>query len=225
LELIEGAPFIAPDGHRTWQVQTEQADSRVTFRSFYEAGWIDRGQGCAHLVMRPEGNPENFLRVLYAWETLARGGLLLHASGVVRGEKGYVFFGHSGAGKTTIANLSTPSLVLSDDLVIVRRMGRRVLVYGVPFCGAERAAPRTNAVAPLVALFAPLQAPDHRVEPLSPAAAAGRLASCVPFVMHQPHAIRQVMETCAGLLDLVPSYLLHFRKDSEFWEVIDDLNC
>ena len=32
------------------------------------------------------------------------------------------------------------------------------------------------------------------------------------------------MAICANLVQYIPSFLLYFRKDSQFWEVIDDLN-
>ncbi len=56
--------------------------------------------------MRPGGNPENYLRVIYAWRCLEQGALLVHASGVIRRGRGFVFFGPSGSGKTTSARLS-----------------------------------------------------------------------------------------------------------------------
>ncbi|MBK8046600.1 MAG: hypothetical protein IPK16_05415 [Anaerolineales bacterium] len=136
LQVVDGAPFITPEGQHAWQVITWQEGDRIRFRSFYEEGWIARDQRVAHLDLRAEGDPENFLRVLYAWECLAHGGLLLHASGIVRNGLGFVFFGHSGAGKTTIAGLSAPAVVLSDDLVMIRPMADRVVVFGAPFAGA-----------------------------------------------------------------------------------------
>ena len=224
LQVVDGAPFISPDGQPAWQVKTWREGEHIHFRSFYEDGWIACDRSVAHLVLRAEGNPENFLRVLYAWECLARGGLLLHASGIVREGKGYVFIGHSGAGKTTIAGLSIPNVVLSDDLVIVRPAHDGAYVYGVPFAGALPEVQRTNACAPLVGLFSLIQAPFHHVERLPLVAAAARLASCTPFVMQQAGSCAQVMSICTNLARVAPCYQLYFRKDNQFWEVIDDLN-
>lgn len=224
LQRLDGAPFITPEGKATWQVTTWQDGNRIRFRSFYEDGWIAHDQRVAHLTLRAEGNPENFLRVLCAWESLACGGLLLHASGIVRNGRGYVFFGHSGAGKTTIAGLSAPHVVLSDDLVIVRLVGDRVFVFGTPFAGALPETARTNLGAPLAGFFAPIQASFHQTERLPVGAAAARLASCAPFVMQHPASCAQIMAICANLVQIIPSFLLYFRKDSQFWEVIDDLN-
>src|SRR5207247_1225576 len=68
---------------------------------------------------------ENFLRILTASHILESGGFLLHASGVVRAGRAYVFFGPSGSGKTTVTHLSPGDQVLSDDLtLVVRTRGR-----------------------------------------------------------------------------------------------------
>ena len=87
MHIEPGPPYIDPTQYRYWQVRTARQAGRITFESFYEAGWIDRDAGEAELTLRPVGDPENFLRVLYAWEALVRGCLLVHASGVIRGGK------------------------------------------------------------------------------------------------------------------------------------------
>ena len=194
----------------------------IRFLSHEEQGWIDRAAGQGRLVMRPGGNPENFLRVLYAWLALTHSGLLLHACGVIRDGKGYVFCGYSGAGKSTVARLSRAYTILSDDLVIVRRAQGRFYVYGVPFRGGMAEAPRTNTCAPLHGLFTLHKAAAHAVAPLTCAEAVARVATCVPFVMAQPSTAARVMAICANLAVCVAVRGLHFRPDEGFWEVIHD---
>ena len=218
---MPGTPFIAPQGAREWQIRTRKRAVWVEYVSFLERGWVDREAGVAHLLMRPGGQLENFLRVLFAWECVARGGLLLHASGVIRDGKGYVFFGRSGAGKTTVTRLAGNATVLSDDLVVVGQRGGQGWVYGVPFRGAMAEAPRTNAAAPLCGLFALDKALVHRLEEMAPACAVAQLAACVPFVMGQPATAAAVMEICAGLAAQVPVRTLHFRRDGGFWSLLE----
>lgn len=221
VEMAPGAPFIRPEPYREWQIRSQERAGRVDYVSFYERGWIDRSTGIAHLVMRGGGNPENFLRVLVAWACLARGGLLLHASGVIRNGKGYVFFGRSGAGKTTVTRLSGDATVLSDDLVIVAPRGGRFWVYGVPFRGTMVEAPRTNAAAPLGGLFALDKAPAHRVVEMAPVYAVAQLAACVPFVMGQATAAAQTLAICAALAAKAPVRMLHFLPDAGFWNLVE----
>jgi len=221
VEFAPGAPFIEPEQHREWQIRTRERAGQVQYTSFYERGWIDLSAGIAYVLLRRAGNLENFLRVLYARECLARGGLLLHASGVIRNGRGYVFFGPSGAGKTTVTRLSRDETVLSDDLVIVAPHHGCCWVYGVPFRGTMSEAPRTNAAAPLCGLFALDKAPTHRVVELAPVYAVAQLAACVPFVMGQAAAAAQVVAICTALAAKVPVRTLHFRPDAGFWNLLD----
>lgn len=68
-------------------------------------------------------------------------GVEFHACGVSDLEgKGYLFVGHSEAGKTTSARLwqrQRDALLLSDDRVIVREVDGKFWMYGTPWHGEE----------------------------------------------------------------------------------------
>lgn len=233
-----GPAYIPFDLAPTWQIRTAARDGRIEFESHLEKGWIvdpatsamvDRAAGtCPErsrregaLVLRPRGDPENFLRVLYAWLCLDHDALLLHACGVIREGRGYVFFGPSGSGKTTTARLSQEHIVLSDDLVILKKVAGKYRVFGVPFRGDLPAAPRTNASADLHGIFALVKDTQHSIAPLAVSEAVARLSACVPFVMAQPASVRRVIEICVDLAARVPVRALHFRRDAGFWKLID----
>ncbi len=216
-----GEAFIPLGTGPTYVIRSTHTDGRITFESHFERGWADLRAGYGELTMRPISEPENFLRVLYAWLCLEQGSLLLHASGVIRHERGYVFFGASGSGKTTISRLSAPATVLSDDMVIVRKYGDTFRACGVPFRGDFIEAPRTNAVADLRGVYRLIKASAHRIESVPTAEAVARLAACVPFVMRQPEHIARVMRVCNDLVAHVPVQALSFRRDPDFWKVID----
>jgi len=218
-----GPEYIPFRAATTWQIKSSLQDGRLEFESHLEKGWIDLTANHGVLTLRPKGDPENFLRVLYAWQCLDHDALLVHSSGVIRHGRGYVFFGPSGSGKTTISRLSMDHTVLSDDLVIVKKNDQAVRVYGVPFRGDMPEAPRTNAVADLRGLFMLVKADEHRLAPISAPEAMARLAACVPFVMAQPAQAKRVAELCAQLVKTVPVQALHFRQDAGFWSVIDGL--
>jgi hypothetical protein len=58
-------------------------------------------------------------------------GCLLHSTGLVYKNNGYIFVGHSGAGKTTIAKIMEPeSIILCDDRNIIRRSGEDYYLFG-----------------------------------------------------------------------------------------------
>ncbi len=220
LRVEPGNPFL-PLG-RAPAMQTRIApDGRITFESHAEAGWFDWGARQGELVLRPQGDPENFLRVVYAWLSLEAQGLLLHACGIVRRQRGYVFFGPSGSGKTTVAQLSRVHTILSDDLVIIKRQGIGYRVYGVPFRGELAGAPRVNVSAEACGVFALAHAPEHRLAPLTVSQVLARLLACAPFVLVCPANTRRVVDWCRELAAQLPVQLLCFRRDPKFWELLD----
>ncbi len=215
-----GDEYIPLNSSPEWQIHTHASNGRIEFESYHEKGWADRVTGQGELTLRPQADLENFLRVLYAWLCLDQSGLLLHASGIISEKKGYVFFGPSGSGKTTIARLSLDRIVLSDDLVAIRKRGDKFWVYGVPFRGDFPEASRTNADAELSGIFALVKDSQHCLKPLPLPEAIARLAACVPFVMTQTANSARVLETCSALAASVPVRALHFRQDVGFWELV-----
>jgi hypothetical protein len=217
-----GEPYIpVPNDGSPWQIRTRAEKERIDFDSYYEKGWLDRSAHQGELTLRPRGDPEGFLRVTYAWFVLEQSGLLIHAAGIISKRKGYVFFGHSGSGKTTISRLSLDRTVLSDDLVIVKKRGSKFWLYDLPFHGLFVNSPRANADAELAGVLSLVKDDSHWIAPLSTSEAIARLASCVPFVMAQPAQSARVLTICAELAHEIPVRALHFRQDSGFWEVID----
>ena len=223
VEVVPGARFATPRAGG-WVVDTVQDGERLSYRSVYDAGWIDFARGQALLQIAPETSLENFIRVLYAHLVLRDGGLLLHAAGALKNGAGYVFFGPSGSGKSTSARLSQGAgcTVLGDDLVVVRRQGERYQVHGVPFRGSERFVPLTRADAPLAGLFALRKAEVHAVQALSGPAAVAQLVRVAPFVIAQPDSGARVMALCADLAQRTFVGELRFRKDEAFWRLIDE---
>lgn len=223
LSVEPGTKFIPLISGTNWEIRSAMRQGRIEFTSYYESGWMDCGSDQGLLVMRPGGDPENYLRVLYAWRCIQAGSLLLHASGVIRNGRGYVFFGPSGSGKTTIARLAQDETVLSDDLVIIKKENERFCVFGVPFRGDMVEGPRTNAAADLVGVYALAKDGENRISEMPRAEAVARLAACAPFVMEQPGNAAKVMGICAELVAAVPVRRLHFTRDGGFWEAIDGL--
>ena len=223
---VEPGPDFIPVAAGAWQINTRSRNGRIEFESYYESGWAEPAAGRGALTLRPQGDPENFLRVVYAWLCLNQGAVLLHACGVVRNGRGYVFFGPSGSGKTTTARLSLDAgcTVLSDDLVILKKRGQPFWLHGVPFRGDLPEAPRINQSAPAQAVFALVKDSEHGISPMPAGESAARLASCAPFVMSQPSTARRVMEICADLASSVPVRQLRFRRDPGFWRLIDKLD-
>jgi len=155
-------------------------------------------------------------------------GVELHACGLVSGDGGsFLFAGHSGAGKSTMARLWTrhvPVRVLSDDRIIVRRKasfsgavgGRecspcKFFMYGTPWHG--EAAFASPAQAPLRRVFLLEHGSENTIERLSKSAAVGELLarSFVPF--YQPRFVDPVLALLEELAESVPCYRFRFIPD------------
>jgi hypothetical protein len=81
-------------------------------------------------------------------------GVLLHASCIDDNGSGYLFLGHSGAGKSTIANIWNEEKgirILSDDRVIVSLSEEGLIAHGTPWHGTANYA--INASVPVRKVF------------------------------------------------------------------------
>jgi hypothetical protein len=227
LTVAEGPHFVDPAPGYSWRIDTRYERGQLRYASYYEHGWLDFAAHRGHLLLRPQAQPENFLRVAFAHLALAHRGLLLHASGLIHHGHGYVFFGHSGAGKSTVAGLAPAgSTLLSDDLVLLRlhqaraRVRPQVWLHGVPFRGEALPAPRPNAAAPLAGLFALRQARSHSLSALPTPQAAAHLLACTPFIDGDSAACHQALAVCMAIARAMPVHMLGFARNPDFWQLI-----
>jgi hypothetical protein len=154
---------------------------------------------------------------------LARGrGAEVHACGIADASgRGLLFVGQSGAGKTTTARLwegERGISVLSDDRIILRRVGDRFVMFGTPWHGEALLA--EPASAPLAGIFFLAHDAANALVPVHGAAAATRLfASGFP-----PFFDREGMGfTLAFFCDLaaeVPCHELRFTPDPRAVELV-----
>lgn len=66
-------------------------------------------------------------------------GVILHSSGVSFDDKGFIFCGKSGSGKTTISNLfiqSNYATLLTDEALIIRKHNNSIKIFGSPWKGS-----------------------------------------------------------------------------------------
>lgn len=96
-----------------------------------------------------------------------RGGVMVHGAGVILRGEGFLFAGHSGAGKTTVARLLRErGTVLCDDRVIVRKEGEGFRLYGTWSHGDLPLV--SPASAPLRGVFFLRKADRHRIRSVNP---------------------------------------------------------
>lgn len=76
---------------------------------------------------------ENFFKIFISSISLKYNALLIHASAVIKDEEIILFSGHSGAGKSTIANLSGYPII-HDDNILISHIGDGIFqLEAIPF--------------------------------------------------------------------------------------------
>lgn len=156
------------------------------------------------------------------------GGLCLHASAVADGEQGFLFLGPSEAGKTTISGLS--SLIghssLGDDVNFIIKDGENSykLAAGPTLSGSTLEHSLQRPI--LRGIFSLIQEEQDYLVPLPPMQVARLLAESlgqVPFYYDfSEKNVGKAFQTCCAIARKVPGYELHFRKSSDFWNVINE---
>jgi hypothetical protein len=177
-------------------------------------------------------------------------GQLVHSAGVIRDGRGYLFVGESGAGKSTVAELSSDHHVLNDEIVMVTpdlasgpadglagspagpaagsppgNLSGDLSLRGTPFNGFFTG--KQPGSAPLVAIFLLAHGPAHRVRGVPRAEATAQITSqIVPPVGLEDaldgKATAATLETAIQLTERVPVKILEFRPDEGFWTAIDE---
>jgi hypothetical protein len=197
---------------------------KITISSDGAKGYYDFNNRIGELsvsLKNPQIIIENYLRLIYAITIFSSGGLLLHSAGIIRKERAYIFFGHSGSGKTTISRISKKSTVLSDDLVILLPSSNHWVAHATPFWNPIEGQ-FVHTSASINGLYHLVQ--DRKVfkVKLSKSKALAELLSNVPIIPLFPEMNNRLLERGLNIINSLPIYALHFLPDSSFWDVIDE---
>jgi hypothetical protein len=170
--------------------------------------------------VRHEYALDSLLRILLSMLLLPRDGFLLHAATVVRKGRAFVFTGRSGAGKSTVASLSPPGSVLTDEASLLRYSEGAWHAHGTPFWGEFRAE-GANTKVPIAGIYALVQAQEDSVQPLSMKQALRALLPNVMFFSSGKQQNEELLRLLIRAAGQIPFYQLRFRRDPGFWQVVD----
>lgn len=197
----------------------------------YKAAWFDRdfSRGYVTLFSRyfdrsRAVNPLEYpLDELLAIHRLSRGeGVEVHAVGVVDEQnRGHLFLGHSGAGKSTSARLwqKRPGVrVLSDDRIILRFENGQVRMFGTPWHGDAGLALADSA--DLSGIYLLEHGSRNTLTPLPAGRAAAELfaRSFVPH--HSAEGLQSTLHFLDRMTHEVPCSLFQFVPDQSAVEAI-----
>lgn len=160
------------------------------------------------------------LRIIHTLLLAEEGGFLLHASSVVRNGRAFLFTGVSGAGKTTISQLSpSDAILLTDEISYVRRDRDGYRAYGTPFAGSLEK-PGENISAPVAGAFLLEKGIDNSIEPVEQSTAARSLLRNILFFARDTGLANRVFDAALAFVSRVPVQRLIFAPDERVWDLI-----
>jgi len=168
----------------------------------------------------------HLLWVFFAQVLGENGGCFLHAAALLKGNRGYVFMGDSGVGKTTLADRTRQCRILSDEGTLVSHTKNYFRVFPSPYNQLDSEIVLGNEDTPegcrIGGLFFLLRDKENFVEPISRKQALsmilGQYLLFFPFL--SPSGRAKLFDSFYVLCDKTLPYNLHFRQNIDLWEVI-----
>ena len=166
---------------------------------------------------------DNALMLLFAFRTAPLMTLEMHAAVVVRGEeRGYLFLGHSGTGKSTHARMWLQAFpdawLLNDDNPILRVMeDGEVRVYGSPWSGKTPC--YKNAYARVGGIIKLSQAPHNQIRKLSLPEAYAYILSSASGLKIERQMTDNMYNTIRDVITQVGCYHMECLPNTEAAEV------
>ncbi len=115
--------------------------------------------------------------IMMHYLTQKTGSVMMHASCIFDGEKGRIFTGFSGNGKSTISGIwyKAGSKVINDDRIILREINGKIFAYNTPMFYRDQ--PKKTEVH---AIYLISHSPENKIKKVTGAAAISRaMAFCI----------------------------------------------
>lgn len=163
----------------------------------------------------------NALMLMYAFAAADIGILLVHASVIKHKDRGYLFLGKSGTGKSTHSSLWLEHVkgceLLNDDNPVIRIYGESAVVYGSPWSGKTPC--YKNDSAQIGAFVQIKQEQENHIWRNLPLQAFAILLPSMSAMKWDKHIYGSICDSVGRLIEKVPLYTLGCRPDQEAAEV------
>lgn len=150
---------------------------------------------------------------------------LIHAAGLLRQGKGFIFTGESGAGKTTVSKLSSPEAeILSDESIVVSEDHRNYWISQGPI--RTEITTLNDTMVNLCAIFILVQDKVNSLRRLNGAEMGHKLMDNIIYVnlsagIRRVDFLAEKLRFVNAISNCVPVYELRFTKDKTFWKEIE----
>jgi len=153
-----------------------------------------------------------FLRLFYSTLLPRKQGFLLHASAAVMKGRACAFAGVSGSGKTTMARLLPARVMLSDELVALRKKQDRFYLFGTPFWGEFKGKGNASPY-PLTNLFFLKKGPAMSVRSLDGKEGLPRILRCVLYLGRNRETVLRIIGITEALFTIPAVKELTFARE------------
>lgn len=150
--------------------------------------------------------------------------LWCHACGVVKDNRGYIFTGVSGAGKTTIANRAKQYEVLSDETIILMIESSGITIYGTPFSSDDSLNKGLNKFEKLSSIFIISHGEKSEIKRISAGQAFSEIMKTNVTNQVSDFFFERAGELWSKVLTHIPCYKFKINIQDNIWEVIDNEN-
>jgi hypothetical protein len=156
---------------------------------------------------------------------LAQGrGVIIHGCGIKQEDRGLLFVGESGAGKTTMARIwsrESDAEVLSDDRTLVRKKDDHFVMYGTPWHGEGKFG--SPGSVKLNQIFFINHAKENSILETNNAHSVTQFLQCSFPPFWDVAGMEYSMDVFSDLAAAVPCQMLSFKPDSSIIECVDKL--
>ncbi|MFH2059636.1 MAG: hypothetical protein ABIJ59_12135 [Pseudomonadota bacterium] len=150
-----------------------------------------------------------------------RNGCFFHSNGVILDNKGFLFLGHSGYGKSTIAKMveKIGGQIVCDDRILTKKVSGQIKIYGTWCHGKEQI--YSSKISLLNAIFFLNKANTNEIVPITDN--KQRIHQLLSYII-KPLVTKDWWEHNFNLIEFisqkVPCYNLKFDKSGEILDLI-----